>query len=144
MCSNNERRDDFWRDIYKKIQLNSKETKYKRIHKRNKLLSLKIGEFVSTISLSKRYKKLVKRKEELTVYTNSNNFFQNHSVSEFLAVLLNKTQGQNIFELREFSILKEKEITQQDKELFEVIYSIHDKGVRGRKKKMFKTNRYLH
>jgi hypothetical protein len=75
LCSNNERRDDFWKDIYKKIQLNSKETKYKRIHKRNKLLSLKIGEFVSTISLSKRYKKLVKRKEELTVYTNSNVFF---------------------------------------------------------------------
>lgn len=136
MCLNNERRDD-WKDIYERIQLRSEETKYKRTDERNRILNEKIEEFVRKISFSKRCKKLMKRKI-LRKLTNSNDFFQKHSVSEFLEVLLENTQGQNNFEHKEFNILREIEITLQDKDLF---HFINDCGVRGRKKKIFKTNR---
>lgn len=140
MCLNNERRDDYRKDIYERIQLRSEETKYKRIDERNRILKEKIGEFVRKISFSKRCKKLMKRKilRKLTNSTNSNDFFQKHSVSEFLEVLLENTQGQNNFEHKEFNILRKIEITLQDKDLF---HFINDRGVRGRKKKIFKTNR---
>ena len=143
MCLNNERRDDIYRKcIYERIQLRSEETKYKNIDERNRILNEKIGDFVQTISVSERCEELMRLKI-LPSLADSNNFFQKHSVSEFLKVLLENTQGQNTFEQREFNILKEIEITQQDRELFSEINFIHVNHVRGRKKKMFKTNRYL-